>query len=420
MCNKPIYVTIRPKVFQIGDFQGKSYEMAVPCGQCSACLKKRQGEYRSRVLLNSQKFPYCYFVTLTYNEENVPIYQRIFEVSKETGEIKNAEATNEAGDYIRTGAILSRDFESYRLVRSRLNECSPHARVRSYYEDVDYGFGVFRYVFSDSLDYSDIQKFYKRLRSKLSYDLGEDCPKLSYLTCGEYGPVTHRPHYHLLLMFDAPVKGLKRIIKECWQLGFSDFKMVACTKEDFGKVGSYISKYIVKGKANEEQSAIDGFCVKPRVRSSLKFGTYLTNEQIAFLRCYDLYGSYSMFEPEKILNDENKKTTLFTEMGKRFRCLFASSSTPVTKPLLKRLFAVRTPSNNLCWSPLYLEFRNFTRELVVARNEQMYRQYCSDYGYTENTLDSFVAFEHHKEVLASVTEEKFKKDTDAFYKRSKV
>lgn len=418
MCLKPIYVTIRPKVYQIGGFQGKSYTMPVPCGQCSQCLKKRQGEYRSRVLLNSQKFPYCYFVTLTYDENNVPVYCVPFQISRETGEIVKI-LDNEHSSI--TPSCIARDLPLFKDCRSRLNEVEKSNRCRSYYEDLSLPFDYdVRFVYTDSLDYSDVQKFLKRLRSKLSYELGEDCPKLSYLVCGEYGPRTHRPHYHLLLMFDKPVEYLKRSVKECWSLGFSDFKAVTCSSESFGKVGSYISKYLVKGKKNEEQSALDGFCVRPRVRSSIGFGSYLTRNQKIYLRCYDLVGSYSMFEPENILNDESKKTILFTEMAKRFRSLFASSATPVTESILKRLFAVRTPSKNLCWSPLYLEFRNFTRELAVARNEQMYKQYCADYGYAENTLDSYLAFESHKETLANIAEAKFKEVTDAFYKRSKV
>lgn len=415
MCLTPIYVTIRPKVYQIGDFQGKSYSMPVPCGQCSQCLKKRQGQYRSRVILNSQKYPYCYFVTLTYNEDNVPIYCVPCQIDKETGELIKVSDENNSS----FPACLSRDLPLYGSCRSRLNGVEKSLRCRSFYEDLSLPFDYdIRFFYTDSLDYSDVQKFLKRLRSKISYYM-EDAPKLSYLICGEYGPVTHRPHYHLLLMFGKPVENILRYVRESWDLGYIDLKPVSCTSQDFGKVGSYISKYLVKGKKNDEPAAKDGFCVRPRVRSSIGFGSWLSNNQISYLRCYDLYGPYSMFEPENILNDEKKKETLFTEMAKRFQCLFASSATPVTKSLLKRLFAVRSPSGNYFWSPLYLAFRDFTREYAVSRNDQLYRQYCSNYGYAENTLDSFLAFERYKKALADFANAKFEASANAFYKRSK-
>ncbi len=41
-----------------------------------------------------------------------------------------------------------------------------------------------------TLEKADLQKFWKRLRKSLAPR------KISYLACGEYGPVTLRPHYH--------------------------------------------------------------------------------------------------------------------------------------------------------------------------------------------------------------------------------
>lgn len=47
----------------------------------------------------------------------------------------------------------------------------------------------------------DIQDFIKRLRFRLN-------KKISYFACGEYGPKTHRPHYHLIVFGYKP-KDLK-------------------------------------------------------------------------------------------------------------------------------------------------------------------------------------------------------------------
>lgn len=46
------------------------------------------------------------------------------------------------------------------------------------------------------LSKSDLQKFLKRLRKAYG-------KKVRYFACGEYGPKTFRPHYHLLFFFDS-------------------------------------------------------------------------------------------------------------------------------------------------------------------------------------------------------------------------
>lgn len=417
MCLSPIYVNIRPKVYQLDDFQGKSYSMPVPCGQCTECLRKRQNQYKTRVLLNAQKFPYSYFLTLTYDNDFLPIYSRAFVVDRETGELNQASCQDENGVNINCFGIVNRSLDIWKECRRRLNETSKNV-LSQYTQDYDYGSLLIRYVYTDSLDYADTQKFLKRIRASLTYRLGESAPKMSYIVCGEYGPRTHRPHWHLVLMFDKPIENFTTYVKECWKFGFSVTEQIGSSKEDFARVGSYISKYIVKGKANEEPLAKSGFCVLPRVRASIGFGSYLTPQQIGYIRCYDIFGQYSMFEYKNQLSDEQVHL-LIKEMCKRFSCLFASTSSSVTKSLLARLFSVRTPGGNVCWSPLYLELRNFKREQSVARNDTLYRQYCSDFGYTENSIDSYLAFDKYKEVLAMVTETKSKENTNAFFRRSK-
>ena len=417
MCLRPIYVNIRPRVYQIDDFQGKSYTLPVPCGECAECLRKRQNQYKTRVLLNAQKYQYSYFLTLTYDNDTLPIYCRAFMVDKDTGELSPAQCENENGEVIRCSGIIDRSLPIWQDCRRRLNESDKNVLCQIT-DDYDYGYCLVRYVYTDSLDYSDTQKFLKRVRSSLSYRLGDSAPKMSYIVCGEYGPKTHRPHWHLVLMFDKPIENFTTYVKECWKFGFSVTEQIGSSKEDFSRVGSYISKYIVKGKANQEPLAKSGFCVLPRVRASIGFGSYLTPQQMSYLRCYDMFGSYSMFEYRNQFTDE-QVTTLLQEMCKRFSCLFSSTSTSVTKSLLSRLFSVRTPSGNVCWSPLYLELRNFKRELSVSRNDTMYRQYCSDFGFTENSMDSFIAFDKYKETIGMVTETQLKKNSNDFYRRSK-
>lgn len=48
-----------------------------------------------------------------------------------------------------------------------------------------------------TLDKSDLQKFWKRLRKNTGYE------KIKYFACGEYGEARYRPHYHAIV-FNVP------------------------------------------------------------------------------------------------------------------------------------------------------------------------------------------------------------------------
>ncbi|AXL14874.1 replication initiator protein [Microviridae sp.] len=71
-------------------FKGKylpSKEMTVPCGKCSACLRKKQLNWTSRIvqewLSHNQKGRPSEFITLTYNDENVPrTFQNVLTLHK--------------------------------------------------------------------------------------------------------------------------------------------------------------------------------------------------------------------------------------------------------------------------------------------------------------------------------------------------
>ena len=59
LCPKPITLTLRGQ--------------PVPCGQCIACRINRQRFWTGRILLEWYTWPDSWFVTLTYEDENVPL-----------------------------------------------------------------------------------------------------------------------------------------------------------------------------------------------------------------------------------------------------------------------------------------------------------------------------------------------------------
>lgn len=90
-----------------------------------------------------------------------------------------------------------------------------------------------------SLSKKDCQKFFKRLRKRLPKGT-----KISYYLCGEYGPKTRRPHYHLILF--GLDYSYSQMIFEAWGLcDPSGFKCIyTIDSEAFKYVTGYTCKKI--------------------------------------------------------------------------------------------------------------------------------------------------------------------------------
>ncbi|MCL2182850.1 MAG: hypothetical protein FWB85_05200 [Chitinispirillia bacterium] len=88
----------------------------------------------------------------------------------------------------------------------------------------------------------DLQDFFKRLRINLQRD--GDNSKFKYYACGEYGPQTCRPHYHLIII-GLSMRHADLIFKswgKCQSVGFG-CKLISTADE---KAFSYVSGYTCK------------------------------------------------------------------------------------------------------------------------------------------------------------------------------
>lgn len=100
----------------------------------------------------------------------------------------------------------------------------------------------------------DVQRFFKRFRKNL------DIP-VRYLVCGEYGGITHRPHYHAILFgvslddLHVKVQGSARsgnlqfesdLLSKSWQNGF------AVVSDFSAETASYVARYNVKSVVSDE------------------------------------------------------------------------------------------------------------------------------------------------------------------------
>lgn len=264
----------------------------VPCGHCSDCLKKRQNDLAARCALEANRKGSMIFVTLTYEDSKVPLSVRLERVKKDTGEIL----------YYNDIDFLERGSELDSFARSELSKLSKK-HVRYVYSDLfDSVDGVIRYCITQSLCRRDVQLWLKAARVAYKREFGSSLSDFSYVCCGEYGPNTARPHYHIAFFgLDSRV-----VFWLCqrWQLsyGFTYVQKVNSINKDgsngYEICSRYIGKYMSKG-CFECESVKNGSALKPRLMCSIGLGNQENNKVIsdnllAYYRCYNLVGEFDI------------------------------------------------------------------------------------------------------------------------------
>ena len=277
--------------FITNKYTGK--RIAIDCGQCDYCIHKRAQKASIRVKTAGSAFEQCWFVTLTYDNEHIPLfncevyYSEYDDVLSDSGVVHGYEKhayvpvskfcttdpqrlqhiyftqvqgtvpyNRETGQYepVRGNWFLSMD--AIRSFIGKTQSATPYGKDGELSRK--YGNNLIPY-----LNYVDVQNYIKRLRRHLDKYTNE---KISFYAVGEYGPVHFRPHFHLLLFFNS--KEIADVIREChiksWKLGRSDIQ------RSNGGCSSYVASYV-----NSVASAPSLYrsCrpFKPRSRASLGF-----------------------------------------------------------------------------------------------------------------------------------------------------
>ena len=269
--------------------------IAVDCGQCDYCIHKRAQKASMRVKTAGSAFKYSYFVTLTYDNEHVPLmnckvlhseYEDVVGIS---GDIHFGD---EYHNYIPVSEYRCDDNSALRHIffeqvqgtvpfDREIKEYSPIKdnwflsmdAIRSFIhktQSVDKtDYPVSEQYGRDNLipflNYADVQNYIKRLRKYLFKQLGS-YETLHFYAVGEYGPVHFRPHFHLLLFTNSDE--VSKVLRQChdksWKFGRSDFQRAA------GGASSYVASYV-----NSLSSAplLYRSCraFRPRARASIGF-----------------------------------------------------------------------------------------------------------------------------------------------------
>lgn len=279
--------------FITNKYNGK--RIAVDCGQCNYCIRKRAQKASMRVKTAGSVFKYCYFVTLTYSNENIPLFNcKVLHSESETvlndsGDIVYGYENHEfypVSEYNPERPLLplqhiffeqvqgtipfDRDRKAYVPVQANwfVSVDTMRSFINKTESNTPYGVDgslskQYGHNLIPFLNYVDVQNYIKRIRKHISKYTNE---KISFYAVGEYGPVHFRPHFHLLLFSNS--EEVSKIIRQChdksWTLGRSDFQL------SNGGASSYVASYINSlHNAPLLYRSCSGF--KPRSRASLGF-----------------------------------------------------------------------------------------------------------------------------------------------------
>ena len=269
--------------------------IAVDCGQCDYCIHKKAQKASMRVKTAGSAFRYSYFVTLTYDNEHIPLmsckvlhsdYEDVLGIS---GDIHfghechkyipvseyqcddNSALRHIFFEQVQGTVPFDREIKEYVPVKA--NWFLSMDAIRSFIyktQSVDKtDYPVSEQYGRDNLipflNYVDVQNYIKRLRKYLYKQLGS-YETLHFYAVGEYGPVHFRPHYHILLFTNS--EEVSKVLRYChdksWKFGRSDFQIAR------GGASSYVSSYV-----NSLSSAplLYRSCraFRPRSRASLGF-----------------------------------------------------------------------------------------------------------------------------------------------------
>lgn len=216
-----------------------------PCGHCYSCLKNKSNRDTALAMNIASNFKYCYFVLLSYEDCYLPYI-----------ELKTIDPLDDS----RSNYLFSSVNRNLRIRvpngKDRVIEDSSftftHSMTSSEYQDIvvkshgryDFLRKCVVYPHFENCDNripycntSDCQRFLKRLRfhSKKKYN-----EEIRFYSVSEYGPRTYRPHWHLLLFFNADelASSIQQLVSSSWSYGNT-----SCSLSRGGSA-SYVASYV--------------------------------------------------------------------------------------------------------------------------------------------------------------------------------
>lgn len=228
----------------------KGYPYQVPCGKCISCQNNKRSSLSLKLRLEEYSSKYCYFLTLTYDDDNLPL----FSIGSDSL-CKDFLRIYPYSERMRQDSLIE-DFCSdfYEFDNDLIDKMDYYSEYvlnyeRKYGKSCVYGNGLYALLY-----YRDIQLFLKRLRKHIFKYYGE---KIRFYIIGEYGTKSLRPHWHCLLFFESSTLSqafencdnvgstsrpcyCPRFLRPFWKFGIIDSKRT--NGESYNYVSSYVNQ----------------------------------------------------------------------------------------------------------------------------------------------------------------------------------
>lgn len=352
-------------------FNGRKQTVYVPCGKCPQCKKQKQSDFVVRAFEEYENSKNgLWFVTLTYSPENVKY-----------------------------------SFNDCELIEEDL----PNEFL--------------------SLCRNDISLWKKRVKRYFEYR-GQET-NFSYCFCGEYGPQTHRPHYHGII-FNCP-KEVQLQLKKDWETncGFSCWKYVPKSdKKSLENVTRYVAKYIIKYDSFEDSYVQNNLVEKPRRLTSIGFGTpskerfdklksFFCASDILTVDNFDDLSNISFKELQSLINEIIKRRKSYHINGKEYK---------LPDYLKRKFFNVESPLKNEKNQTVFKSstLQNLVSKALQCNVQKDFASQCRELadrnGFSENYEDMVKTTEilcNSLEIQRKDLSESLQKNYLSYIKKSK-
>lgn len=222
-------------------FTRNGTQVSVPCGKCVDCTALRCKHYADLCKREAEAHKYTLFVTLTYDEPNIP--KAIMLQSSHNGS-PCVDLVDVTTRYYKNGK--RKNNPRYRKNIGHIPCDWSNAKFQSFLQKAEKPskvFGKAAYPYLRVLDKRDVQNFIKSLRFRISETYGEE---IRHFTVGEYGGEYFRPHYHIMLFFNSAklAKNIINLVNQSWQLGFKKCEFAKNRDGLASYVAEYLNSYI--------------------------------------------------------------------------------------------------------------------------------------------------------------------------------
>ena len=233
------------------------------CGKCPSCKRRRAAKWISRLEAERRQHVVSMFVTLTYNQDSLPILEF-------------------SDDMLRSKAFYSTDG---RLLRDDLI-CIPFDEIKENLSSADAellnSMMALRGIPYASV--SDVQKFHKRLNKYIHDEISYHYKNFRYFTVSEFGSTTLRPHFHCIYFLDSweVANRFKEAVNACWKYGIVDVQFIESSATSY--VANYLNELFSLPSFYEHRQLRPFFLCSKRP-SIGSFNEFSTSDEEIFNEC---------------------------------------------------------------------------------------------------------------------------------------